>query len=381
MAQPSDEAEPPAAQIGPAAGSGGAGPSMLQRALPIYYALLLAILTVAGIYLLLQLRHVLVLLFLSVLFAATIATPAAWLERFGVPRGIAALLVYIGAAAVLVGIGWLVLPTLVNQFGRFGSEVPGYVERYNELRERYDGVREEYPALPEFDVQARAVGDSVTRSVTGWLRELPTNLFGLFLDVLSVFAVSMLLITGRGRVLAFILSMVHPDHRTETRRVLELMWRRLGHYLRAKLIVMAIVGALTYGALLVIGVPFPLLLSIVVAFGQLIPRAGPWLARIPLLGIAALDGPATLGLTFLASVIIENAKGYAISPFVEGSTLDIPPLMVFIAVLIGASLLGAAGAFIAVPAAAMLQVLVEEVIVPWRKRQLGEVPAVAGEPP
>jgi predicted PurR-regulated permease PerM len=168
--------------------------------------------------------------------------------------------------------------------------------------------------------------------------------------------------------------MLHPKHRNETRRVLHLMWVRLGHYLRAKLIVMAIVGALMYVALLIIGVPFPLLLAIVVAFGELLPRAGPWLARIPLLGIAALEGPTQLGLTFAASVIIENAKGYLISPYVEGSTLDIPPLMVFVAVLIGASLLGPTGAFIAVPAAAMIEVVFEEVIIPWRKRQLGEQP-------
>jgi predicted PurR-regulated permease PerM len=377
MMQPTGNVEPPAAAHRTPAEERGAPPSMLQRVLPIYYALALAILTVAGIFLLLQLRHVLVLLFISLLFAATVASPAARLERFGIPRGIAAVLVYAAAVAIVVGIGWLVLPTLANQFGRLGQQLPGYVERYNEVRDQYDRLREEYPALPSFDEQAGELGAAVTRSVTNWLRQLPTNLFGILLDVLSVFAISLMLITGRTRLLAFTLSMVHPRHRAETQRVLELMWQRLGHYLRAKLIVMAIVGALMYVALLVIGVPFPLLLAIVVAFGELIPRAGPWLARIPLLGIAALEGLVPLGLTFAASVVIENAKGYVISPFVEGSTLDIPPLMVFIAVLVGASLLGPAGAFIAVPAAAMLQVVLEEVVIPWRKRQLGE-PAPSG---
>jgi predicted PurR-regulated permease PerM len=372
MMQPTGNAEPPAATHRMPAEEGGAPPSMLQRVLPIYYALALAILTVAGFLLLLQLRHVLVLLFISLLFAATVASPAARLERFGIPRAIAAVLVYAAAVAAVVGIGWLVLPTLANQFGRLGQQVPSYVERYNEVRDQYDRLREEYPALPSFDEQAGALGATVTRSVTNWLRQLPTNVFGILLDVLSVFAISLMLITGRTRLLAFALSMVHPKHRAETRRVLELMWRRLGHYLRAKLIVMAIVGALMYVALLVIGVPFPLLLAIVVAFGELIPRAGPWLARIPLLGIAALEGLVPLGLTFAASVVIENAKGYVISPFVEGSTLDIPPLMVFIAVLVGASLLGPMGAFVAVPAAAMLQVVLEEVVIPWRKRQIGE---------
>jgi predicted PurR-regulated permease PerM len=127
-----------------------------------------------------------------------------------------------------------------------------------------------------------------------------------------------------------------------------------------------------YGALWLIGVEFPLLLAIVVALGQLIPRVGPWMARIPLLAIAALQGLTTLGVVYAASVIVENLKGYVISPLVEGDQLDIHPLLVFVSVLIGGALLGLAGAFIAVPAAAMIQVLFEEVIIPWRKRQLGE---------
>ena len=148
------------------------------------------------------------------------------------------------------------------------------------------------------------------------------------------------------------------------------MWTRIGYYLRAKLIVMVIVGAITYGALLVIGVPFALPLAIVVALGEAIPRAGPWLARIPLLAIAAFEGLATLGITFAASVLIENLKGYSISPVVEGDQLDIHPLVVFISVLVGSALLGVAGAFVAVPAAAMVQVLYDDVVRPWRLEQL-----------
>ena len=364
---------PPPHEHGPEPRPGAEpGRSAIQQALPVYYALLFAILTAGALYLLVQLRHVLVVLFISLIFAAAIARPAAWLERFGIPRVLAALLVYLVAVGAFTAIGWLVIPTLVKQVGGLGQQLPDYVERYNGLRERYDGLREEYPGLPGFDEQASGLGSTFTGRVAGFVTRLPTTVFGIFLDLLSVFAISMLVITSRGRLLAFILSVTHPDHRQTTRRVLEQMWLRLGHYLRAKLMVMAIIAAITYGTLLLIGVPFALLLAIVVGLGQAVPRVGPWLARIPLLGIAALEGWRTLGLTFLASVIIENAKGYAISPFVEGDQLDIHPLLVFVSVLVGGALLGFAGAFIAVPAAALVQVLFEELIIPWRRAQIGE---------
>ena len=135
---------------------------------------------------------------------------------------------------------------------------------------------------------------------------------------------------------------------------------------------MTIVGALTYVSLVVIGVPFAIPLSVIVAFGELIPLVGSWLARIPLLAIAALDSPRTFVLTFVASIVIQNLQGYVISPVVEGDQLDIHPLLVLVAVLAGAALAGPIGAFVAVPAAAIVDLVVREVVVPWRRAQIEE---------
>jgi predicted PurR-regulated permease PerM len=342
----------------------------LSDALPIYYGLLFALLTACGILVLWWLKEVLLILFISVLFAAAVAQPSAYLERIGIPRGIAALAVYLMSFAMLAGILWFVVPPTVSQIAALADEAPAYAERYDRLRESYDDLAEQYPTLGSFDEQVSLIQGRVVNSVGARLLRLPTQLFSLFLNTLAVFVISMLVVTSRERILGFILSMVHPQHRPKTRTVLVKMWQRLGHYLRAKVIVMAIVGAITYGALLLIGMPYAVFLSIIVAFGVLIPRVGPWIARIPLLAIALLEGWVTFGLVFAAAIIIDNLKGLVISPFVEGDQLDIPPLLVFVAVLVGAALLGPAGAFVAVPAAAMVQVVFEEVIIPWRRRQL-----------
>ena len=142
-------------------------------------------------------------------------------------------------------------------------------------------------------------------------------------------------------------------------------------YLRAKLIVMLAVGALMYVALTLLHVPFAVPLAVIVALGELVPVIGPWIARVPLLTIASFQGWQTLALTFLASVVIEDLKAYVISPRIQGQQLNIDPLLVVIAVLVGGALLGAPGAFIAVPFAAMLQVLFEEVVLPWRVSRIG----------
>jgi predicted PurR-regulated permease PerM len=355
---------------------------LVGRALPIYLGLLFAILTVVAVVLLLMVRHVLLVLFVSMLLAAALTGPSEWLHRrFRLPLGLAAVLIYLASFAVVVGIGWIIVPPLLGQIVEFADRTPEYADRWERIREAYGGLRDDFPALPSFDQQLSRLGDTIL----GWAGQrasgLPGDIFSVLVDLLAVFFISLLLLTSRIRIRDFILSLTHPRHRRRTGFVLDRIWLRTGRYLWAKLIVMAIVGGLTYLSLIVIGVPFAIPLSVIVAFGELIPLVGSWLARVPLLAIAALDSPRTLGLTFLASILIQNLQGYVISPVIEGDQLDIHPLLVFVAVLVGASLGGAIGAFVAVPAAAIVDLVVREVIVPWRRAQLRGAEATAPHRP
>ena len=350
---------------------GGSRGSLVHRALPIYLGLLFAILTVVAVLLLFMVRDVLLVLFVSMLFAAALTGPSEWLHRrFRLPLGLAAVVIYIASFSVIVGIGWIIVPPLLGQVVEFADRAPEYADRYEGVREAYAELRADFPALPPFEAQLSRLGDAILDRAGERAAALPGNVFSIFIDLLAVFFVSLLLLTNRLRIRDFVLSLTSPDHRRRTGFVLDRTWLRIGGYLRAKVIVMAIVGALTYVSLIAIGVPFAIPLSVIVAFGELVPLVGSWLARIPLLAIAALDSPRTFVLTFLASIVIQNLQGYVISPLVEGDQLDIHPLLVFVAVLVGASLGGALGAFVAVPAAAIGDLVVREVVVPWRRAQL-----------
>jgi predicted PurR-regulated permease PerM len=316
-------------------------------------------------------RHVVLILFVSMLLSAALTAPSEWLHRhLRLPLALAAVLIYLAFFAVVVCIGWLVVPPLLGQVVEFADRAPEYADRYEGVREAYGELRDDFPALPPFEQQLSRLGDTILDWAGRRASGLPGEVFSIFIDVLAVFFISLLLLTSRLRIRDFILSMAHPEHRRRTGFVLDRIWLRMGRYLWAKLIVMTIVGVLTYLSLIVIGVPFAIPLSVLVAFGELIPLVGSWLARIPLLAIAALDSPRALVLTFAASILIQNLQGYVISPVIEGERLDIHPLLVFVAVLVGAALGGAIGAFVAVPAAAIVDLVVREVVVPWRRAQL-----------
>jgi predicted PurR-regulated permease PerM len=274
---------------------------------------------------------------------------------------------------------WVVVPPLVSQLALFSDDAPHYVKRLQHLRSEYLSVKRHYPGAGNFDAELSDLASQVTSGVGGQLVNLPTTVAKLLFDLAMIYVLSTLLVLRRERLLDSMLVLVAPAQRDRTRDVMEKIWARLGGYLRAKVVIMVWVGALMYVSLRLIGVPFAVPLSVIVAFGELVPKVGVWIARIPLLVIAAFQGWAIFGLTFLASYVIEDLKAYVIGPRVEGHALNMDPLLTLVAVLCGTVLLGWEGALIAVPFAAMLQVIFEEVVLPMRLTQIGEQPAV--DPP
>ncbi len=135
-----------------------------SSALPIYLGLLFAVLTIVALVLLVLLRHALLIVFVSVLFAAALSGPSEWLHgHLRLPRALAAVLIYLVAFVVLVGVGWLVVPPLLGQVAEFADRAPEYAERYEGVRDAYEGVRDDYPALPHSTPSSRG---SATRSST-----------------------------------------------------------------------------------------------------------------------------------------------------------------------------------------------------------------------
>ena len=359
--------------------------SVVQQALPIYYALLFGILTVAALWLALRVRHVIMLIFVSLIFAAAVSGPASHLERRGIPRTVAVLIVYLLAVAVILGGAWLVVPPLLRDLAQFARDIPHLVGRVEAVRDRYQPLADQYPGLGSLDRELLEFSQNILAGMGGRLDRLPGALFGfLFVDFFSVIILSLMIVFAREQILGVILSLTAPRYHDVIRRVLREMWVRVGLYLRARGMIAVIVGTLQWLALVLLHAPYPPLLAVIAGVGELIPQFGVWLARVPIVAIAALHGPRTAGLVLASSFLIELIKGHTISPLIEGRQLHVHPMIAVVSGLVGLSLLGVAGGFIALPAAAMIQVLYDEVLVPWRRAQLGlppvPEPALASPP-
>ena len=336
----------------------------------IFGGLFLILLTIGGVYLLARLQFLIILLFLSVLVACGISDPVRWLERRGLGRALAILLVYALIGAVLAGIGWYALPRLVGQAGAVAEDLPAQFAEAQRFRQRLVEMQADYPILGDLDARLIEITEDAGASATEILLDLPAAVATAVFAVTSILTLAFLLLLTWREMRSTAMSLIEPRHRAQTEQVLAEIGERLGAYLRAKLIIMVIVGAWVYGSLALLGSPYAVLTAIFAGTMEVLPRIGPWIGRAAIVLAAAPLGWQAIAIAVLAHVVIENIKGYVLSPVIEGSQVDIHPLTAFIAVIAGGLLLGWIGALVAVPAAAVIQVIVEDVLIPWRRRRV-----------
>jgi predicted PurR-regulated permease PerM len=312
-------------------------------------------------------RGVLLLVFIAAVLAAGIS-PAVrtvrirWRYWFGrkLSRGAAVMVVYLPFLAGVLLVALLIVPRFVADTRELGQKLPALLEE-NVLKpaERYLPVG--------FLRQELADGVELPRSrVFMYMR----NAAAAFASIVAVlFMVAYMLIDAE-RLRNLFLLVYSPDVRGKRRSTLLRIGKRMSAWLSGQLILSAIIGVATFFGLVALRIPYALPLAILAAIGELIPVLGPTLGAIPALGIALLHSRWQFWSVLVFAVLLQKAENLFIVPRVMSSKVEVSPLAIFIAFMIGASVLGVVGAIIAIPVAAIVQVAFDEAFVRPRERRL-----------
>lgn len=342
----------------------------------IYGALMLVVFSILAIWMLVKLQTLLVLLFVALLIATSLAGPVRRMEGWGVPRAVAILASFLFALTLVVGALWFTLPPLIGQVNEAAQSIPDRVGQFQQLQQRFNELEKEYPILSELEDRAVGTAGGWAETISEMVIALPATITILIFIITSLMTLSFLMLMSWRNIKPAVMRLIAPAHRGVIEHVLTSAGERLGAYVRAKVIISTIVGVWMYVTLMLLGSPIALLVSIVAAIFEVIPRIGPLIARaFIVLAVLPLGWRAVL-IAFVSHMVIDNIKGSWLSPLIEGHQVEVHPLTAFIAVLAGAMLMGWMGALIAVPAAAVVQVIIEEIVIPWRLRQLGDLEAV-----
>lgn len=157
--------------------------------------------------------------------------------------------------------------------------------------------------------------------------------------------------------------------RGRRRKTILRLSRRMSSWLAAQLLLALIVGSATFVLLLALRIPYALPLALVAGIGEMIPVLGPILSAIPAVIIALFLSPWQFWGVLIGAIVIQQVENYLLVPRIVGEKMSISPLAIFVAFLIGGSLLGIIGAILAIPVSAIIQVTFEEAFVARRERR------------
>ena len=323
------------------------------------------LLAVAGAAILvIRLVDVLLLVFIALVIAATLRPMVSALQRRKIHKSVAIFLIYMVILSVLAGLFILVVPVLVNQGGALILGLPQvYTSLVTSLEEnQYTVVRNLPNMLPTGDqlaLQLQAVSGTFLTGALG----IGMGILNFFGQLLSVVVLSVYITLDQSRLERFWLSLAPAVRRPELLTVWREIEGRLGTYVRGELILMTSVGVISSLGYFAIGLPYPLALGALAGLLEFVPMVGPTLGAIPAIIVALSISPQAALLVVVYTIVVQAAENNLLVPRLMGRSVGVSPITVMLAFIAFSSLLGISGAFLAIPFAAILQVLMDHWIV------------------
>lgn len=316
------------------------------------------------IYSLYLIRSLLMLVFIALFLAVGMDPAIRRLQGWGMKRGGAVGVILLGIIGFLAGFFAAVVPPLVEQVTEFATNLPQYVQ---DIADNNEQVRE---YVEEQDIAARL--QDATKDIPAQIGSSFGTVLGVAGSVLaSIFNTITVLVLTIYFSLSFTkiregsLRLIPNSKRSRVQSLMDPILEKIGGYIAGNVVISIVAGVVSFAFLAIAGAPFPVALALWVAIADLIPLVGATLGAVPAVVVAFFDSPATGIATLVFFVLYQQVENYVIAPRVMTKAVDLSPAAVLVSALAGAALLGVPGVLMAIPAAAALKLISNEIVVPW----------------
>lgn len=305
-----------------------------------------------GVWFLWAIRDILVLFLIVLIFVAAMSPVVdRWSTRMSRPLAIG-LLYGIVVALVVLALS-LVVPPLVIQMRDLARNLPDYVQQLLPSGSVRDLITLSQTSIANISNQLANLGASLYSTTSAFI----TGVFSIF----TIFVLTFYFLLEEKGARKFFLSLV-PDQERRQRIVdaVEKIGLKMGAWVRGQLLLMLIVGLLDLIGLFIIGVPYALTLGVWAGLTEIIPYVGPILGAIPAVIIAFGESPLKGFLVIGLFAVVQQIEAQFLVPKIMQRAVGLSPVVIILAILIGAKLMGLLGVVLAVPLAAGLAVLLKE---------------------
>ncbi len=312
-----------------------------------------------------------VLLFTGILIAAALRPIVDRLSA-RMPFGIAVGLTFGGALLIVTLIAYVLIAPLGVEIQRLIQAIPGYVASLKDQLVAAERFLKDYQVSKQFAGAIANGAGGAFSSVGAHLLAGPA----LIADIIGNAIIILLLAVGwmlsSDDLERFILSLFSQAAARDWKHAVDTIGLRLSAYVQGVVINGTVVGVAMGGAVAILGVPYALLLGFVVAVFQAIPMVGAVISGpVILLVVLATSGWVKMLIVLAIFAVVQILDQNVLSPIIFGQRVQLSFLLIIFSTVVGGMLLGIPGAFLAVPAAAVLQVIVVQIIAPAVRRANG----------
>jgi predicted PurR-regulated permease PerM len=316
-------------------------------------------------------RQVLTWIFIALFLALALNPLVDWLQRHGLRRrGLAAGVAYLVVFAAIGGLGAAFVPTLVSEVNDFAEALPGYVDDLIEGRGRLGFLETDYQIVERVQEAVESGGASRVLGFSGTAFAVTKGVVTAIVALITIAVLTFfMLLEGPAWIQRF-LTLLPEGSRARWQAVGHDIYRTVGGFVTGALLIALIAGVTSSIFLSIVGVPYAIALGLLVALLDFIPLAGATIATVVVSTIAFLSSSIAVGIAVLVFFIVyQQVENHLLYPVVYSRTVQLSPLVILIAVLIGASLAGILGALAAIPVAGTIQVI----LLDWLKHRRGIV--------
>ncbi len=321
------------------------------------------------------LRELVLVLLTAIVIASFVESAVASFSKIGLGRAMSVVIVYVLTFLVIAGLFYVFVPVFVGELSSLAESVGQYFPNSNIIQALDSGTVSGAHNIVSGISNNASLGEiigstqSFIANVSGGFFQTIVSVFGGIFNLILIIIFSFYLSMQERGIEAFLRVVTPIKHEAYVIDLWKRTERKIGLWVQGQMLLGVIIGLLTYLGLTIIGVEYALLIAILAAVSELIPF-GLILATVPAVLFGYIDGGVSMAVIVLAFFfIIQQFENYLIAPLIVQKVIGISPIVMIIALLVGATLAGFWGLILAIPVAVCLL----EYISDMEKKKLSEM--------
>ncbi len=305
-------------------------------------------------------RDVVIVVLFSVVIASAVNPAVGWLQKKGIPRALGTFIIFLILFFILAVILFMIINPLSSELENLSETFPLY---FDKISLEFEQVKSSSPQYEEIvgNIQAylSGISDSLKSFATNIFAAL-AKIFGGIATAIIVIIISFYLSAEERGIPLFLRSITPSTHQTYILNLWSRAQTKIGRWIRGQIILSLAVGIAVFIGLSIFGIRYKLVLALLAAVFEVIPFIGPIIAAIPAIALGFLKSPIVALWTAVVYLVVQQLENTILVPKIMQRAVGLNPVVIIISLLIGAQLLGFAGAILAVPVAAVIVEVIKD---------------------